>query len=250
MTTLRERIRSAELERVRRHVPPLAKVLEIGGARGFQAKILAEWGMDVISVDTAPESTEDACYPVQHYDGRRILFPDRSFDVVFSSNVLEHVDDVRALLEEAARVLKPDGIMVHVLPSATWRWWTSMVHYVWIILAVIVRVKNPETPTPKPHRPYTVRNLLRFAWEIAFPHAHGVYANAFVELYCYSRRRWKKFFKSSGLTVIEVEPAGIFYTAYKLMPWIDVPRRKRLATLLGSSCNLYVLRVPNTHETM
>lgn len=240
MTTLRERIRTAELESVRRYFPPSAKVLEIGGAQGHQAKMLADWGMDVSSIDITPES-EEAVFPVRHYDGRHIPFPDRSFDVVFSSNVLEHVDDLKGLLNDAVRVLKPGGIMVHILPSATWRWWTMLMHYVWVVQSVVFRRKNPETPGPRIHTPYSVYNLLRFGWVIGFPHAHGIYANAFVELYTFTKLRWKKYFERAGLTVIEIKPVGVFYTAYKIFNRLDVDRRKRLATVLGSSCNLFVL---------
>jgi SAM-dependent methyltransferase len=241
MTTLRERIRAAELESVRRYFPPAAKVLELGGDRGHQAKMLTEWGMDVISIDIGPEP-EDLVYPVRRYDGLHIPFPDQSFDVVFSSNVLEHVDELKALLNDAARVLKPGGIMVHVLPSATWRWWTMSMHYVWVLQTVVFRRKNIEAPGPEIHKPYSAHNLLRFGWAIGFPHAHGVYANAFAELYFFSRGRWEKFFRKAGYTLIDVKPVGVFYTAYKLLHRLDVPQRKKLAARLGSSCNLFVLK--------
>lgn len=203
--------------------------------------MLADWGMDVNSIDVMPESA-DAVFPVRHYDGRNIPFPDHSFDVVFSSNVLEHVEDLKGLLDDAVRVLKPGGIMVHILPSATWRWWTILGHYVWVAQSVILRRKNTETPGPTIHEPYSLHNLLRFGWAIGFPHAHGIFANAFVELYTFTRSRWKSFFERAGLTVIEVRPVGVFYSAYKLLQRVDVPARKRLAALLGSSCNLFVLK--------
>lgn len=226
MTTLRERIRAAELECARGCFPASAKVLEIGGGSGFQAKLLAEWGFEVASIDVAPE--EQSCFPVQLYDGRTIPFAGATFDVVFSSNVLEHVEDVNALLEEATRVLKPGGLMVHILPSASWRWWTSAVHYIGIAKT-------------GPQRPLTLRNLLRFGWALAFPHAHGAYANAFVELFTYTRARWKRVFERCGFEVRSIRTTGIFYTAYKLMAKTEVPRRRRLAKLLGSSCSVYVI---------
>ena len=41
--------------------------------------------------------------------------PDGSFDVIFCSHVLEHVDDARALAE-MRRVLSPDGILILLTP--------------------------------------------------------------------------------------------------------------------------------------
>ena len=43
-------------------------------------------------------------------DGMNLQFPDASFDMVISANVIEHVPDPVRFIHEAARVLKPDGI--------------------------------------------------------------------------------------------------------------------------------------------
>jgi SAM-dependent methyltransferase len=46
-----------------------------------------------------------------------ISFPDGTFDIVYSSNVIEHVIEIDPFLRECARVLKPDGLAVHVYPA-------------------------------------------------------------------------------------------------------------------------------------
>src|SRR5262245_3274993 len=46
-----------------------------------------------------------------------IPFPDGTFDLVYSSNVLEHVMELDPVFRECARVLKPDGLAVHVYPA-------------------------------------------------------------------------------------------------------------------------------------
>jgi SAM-dependent methyltransferase len=48
-------------------------------------------------------------------------FADASFDLIFSSNVLEHVPDLTRCLTECRRVLKDDGLMIHSMPSRTWK---------------------------------------------------------------------------------------------------------------------------------
>ena len=240
MHSLRERIRRAELETAWQRVTKPQRVLELGGATGYQARILNDWGNDVTSLDVeVPDA--DLHHPVERYDGQRLPFPDATFDVVFSSNVLEHVRNVPALLAEAARVLRPSGIMIHVLPSPTWRLWTNVAHYVWVVQSVLLRRPNPEGPRTQPRRPYSLRNVVRFAGSVAIPHAHGVYANALWELYAYSVVRWRRVFRRSGLSVENVAPAGVFYSGYKIMNELDVPARKRLAKVLGSSCNVFVL---------
>lgn len=49
-------------------------------------------------------------------DLRRLDLPDASFDFVFASHVLEHIDDDRQALREIHRVLKPGGVAVLPVP--------------------------------------------------------------------------------------------------------------------------------------
>ncbi|MEK7794772.1 MAG: class I SAM-dependent methyltransferase [Candidatus Hydrogenedentota bacterium] len=44
-------------------------------------------------------------------DARRLPFPDRVFDMVYSNSILHHVANPVALWREAARVLKPGGLL-------------------------------------------------------------------------------------------------------------------------------------------
>jgi SAM-dependent methyltransferase len=49
-------------------------------------------------------------------DGREAWrFPEQSEDIVYSFSVLEHVRDLRGLLEESARVLRPGGLSIHTI---------------------------------------------------------------------------------------------------------------------------------------
>ncbi len=49
-------------------------------------------------------------------DIRAIPFPDNSFDVIYCSHVLEHVDDDRNALQELRRVLTDDGWLALIVP--------------------------------------------------------------------------------------------------------------------------------------
>jgi SAM-dependent methyltransferase len=50
----------------------------------------------------------------------RLPFPDNYFDVIYSNQVLEHIVYYEPALQEMRRVLKPDGICIHIFP-AKWR---------------------------------------------------------------------------------------------------------------------------------
>jgi len=50
------------------------------------------------------------------WDGEKMPFDDTSFDVVISTEVLEHVSDPDAYLREVKRVLKPGGMFFFTVP--------------------------------------------------------------------------------------------------------------------------------------
>lgn len=54
--------------------------------------------------------------PDYFYDGNKIPFPDDSFDLVISTQVLEHTPNPLAILNEMARICKPGGGVVVSLP--------------------------------------------------------------------------------------------------------------------------------------
>lgn len=78
-----EQIRKYEFDQVAGYFESGQCVLEIGGGNGFQACQIASRGVLVKSLDVKPPR-ENRYYDVEVYDGRKIPFPDDSFDRVFS----------------------------------------------------------------------------------------------------------------------------------------------------------------------
>ena len=60
--------------------------------------------------------------------GERIPYPDAHFDLVFSDNVLEHLEKPELVFREVRRVLKPGGVFLTKTPN---RW-----HYVPVIASL------------------------------------------------------------------------------------------------------------------
>jgi len=106
----RHQVRRYEIDVLARHFPPGARILEIGAGTGEQARALCRRGFVVTAVDVpTSEYGRARVFEVLDYDGKRLPFPGASFDVVFSSNVLEHLEDLPAMLAEMRRVLRPGG---------------------------------------------------------------------------------------------------------------------------------------------
>ena len=77
---------------------------------------LAISGSGTLTKLVAPGAVVTAAdYP--HYNILSLPFPDNSFDLVVSDQVLEHVEgDPFLAVEECRRVLKPGGIVIHTAP--------------------------------------------------------------------------------------------------------------------------------------
>ncbi|MCM3906293.1 MAG: methyltransferase domain-containing protein [Pyrinomonadaceae bacterium] len=212
-----EAIRRHELDVVLLLLPDSGRVLEIGAGAGWQAKYLANRGYIVSAIDL-PTSTylENRIWPVINYDGSKIPFDDNTFDVIFSSNVLEHIPNVYAFQEEIHRVLKQDGRVIHVLPSSGWRFWTNITHL----------IKR---------------------WNV--PQAHGEHAkNPFTEMFYFSRRYWTRLFRETGWAVEACYSNKLFYTGQKIMgSRLSINTRRKLSRLLGGACNIFTLREKNRH---
>src|SRR5205085_106539 len=56
------------------------------------------------------------CGTVVEADATRLPFADGTFDVVVLGEVLEHIEDDRAAVAEAARMLKADGVLAVSVP--------------------------------------------------------------------------------------------------------------------------------------
>jgi SAM-dependent methyltransferase len=242
-----ETLRAYELELVAPLIPPRSRVLEIGAGAGWQSRRLAELGHDVSAIDV-PQSEYEAArvWPVRDYDGRTIPFAAGQFDVVFSSNVLEHIPHVREFQGEMLRVLRPEGLSIHILPSGSWRWWTSVTYYAHR-LQTLTGLGSPG-PGAAADVSQALASARRRGLAAALVHAilpprHGEFGNVITEMALFSRFRWRRLFRQTGWTIISDRPTGLFYTGYTVLGGrMNFHARRRASSVLGSACRIFVLR--------
>lgn len=246
----RQDIRLEELHLATPWFPPASAVLELGGGSGYHASVLDSWGWAVTSLDIPTRRKPARQYfPVGDYDGRHIPFPADSFDVVFSSSVLPHVDDLPALLAEVDRVVKPGGTIVHLVPSASWRVWTCVTHYLrlpalvgdWMSRHARRRVEpSPKSSSMAVAPTGAAAGRLR---SLLVPAPVGLYPNAFVELFRCRRSKWRLILADDDAQILLAAGTKIFYTGHLVAPRLVDGHRHVLARWLGSSSHLFVLRV-------
>ena len=135
------------LRALERDVGPLAgkRTLEVGSGIGLTLA-LARKMMDVEAFGIEPGDDEysgtfdfsgrllravglDESF-IRRGVGEAIPFPDGHFVVVFSSNVLEHVNDPPTVISEMIRVIKPGGFG-HIIVPNYGSWWEGHYGIIW-----------------------------------------------------------------------------------------------------------------------
>lgn len=226
-------LRSAELRSVVPLLRPGIRVLELGAGSGRQALELDRLGFDVSAIDLPTSNyAANRVFPVIDYDGTTIPFPDRSFDAVFSSNVLEHVKDLPRMHDELRRVLARNGECFHILPTSSWRFWSSLA-----ALPAAARAGVREGPGVG----------LRKAARAVLQKPHGERGNVLTELWYFRPEWWRRNFRDNGFEIVRDAPVGLFYTGEVLRGLtLSMAYRRRLAGFLGSSTWLFQLRRAET----
>jgi SAM-dependent methyltransferase len=240
-----QRLRRADLDFVLPWFKPHERVLELGAGSGYQASLLAKRGYEVTALDIATRPRgQETYFPVQDYDGRAIPLPDTSVDVVFSSHVLEHVSPLPPLLAETRRVMRPDAVAIHILPSPSWRIWTSLAHYPFVLKSLMVGAPRDSLVNVASARAATQRFGALHAFSKAMVHpfvAHGSGRNAPAEVWEFSKTRWVREFARNGFDILDASPTNLFYTGYGLLPSMSTAKRRRMSSLLGSGSHAFLL---------
>lgn len=220
-------------------------LLEIGAGTGHQARHLFELGFEVAAIDLNDSPYRDVkVFPITIYDGRHLPFATASFDLIYSSNVLEHASDLNALLLDAARVLKPGGLAVHIMPTSAWRLWSLVTHFPWIIKRTFFVALGKASTSGEFGRPKARKGLLSSIASI-IPRRHGEHGTLLGELWSYRRQRWIQEICKYGLLAVSDQPAGLFYTGSQLVGGrMGMAWRRRIARLLGSAVRVYVFQKP------
>jgi len=139
-------LRRREIEAIFWQCPPacFARGLELGAGDGFQSGLLARYTRELVVTDYYPgilNLPDTATMTHRMCDAERVgeTFAAGEFDLIFSSNVLEHLPRVGEALAGIHRALRDDGLAIHVMPSPFWKLCQMVGFYPNFVLARLER---------------------------------------------------------------------------------------------------------------
>ena len=104
------------------NLPVAAKLLEIGAGRpdvlnGFRLAGLEVFGCDISRVSEIACKREKIPFKYVNLDKEKLPYKDKTFDVVYSKSVIEHMLNPLMFVTESFRVLKPGGVLLVLTPD-------------------------------------------------------------------------------------------------------------------------------------
>ncbi len=137
-----------------RLVPPGRgrRALDLGARSGHQTRWLQDRGYVVTPVDVEP--CFDTCLEIDA--NARLPFDDDAFDLIWSSEVIEHLEDPETSLAELRRVTAPGGDIILTTPNS----------YMWLFRAIATVGLTPERIQRDDHLHFfDLRDIKRLAPE-------------------------------------------------------------------------------------
>lgn len=106
------------------------KALDLGCGSGWFSQHLARRGVRLTSVDISPRlakiTRERSSSNAAAADAALLPFPDESFELIVSSEMIEHLRVPEKGIREISRVLCPQGLVVLTTPNRRWLWLVNL----------------------------------------------------------------------------------------------------------------------------
>ncbi len=228
-------------------------ILEMGGGDGYQSKILSKYSDNVYCVDLNinrfDKRNDSINYVVCDAEQIDRQFPEGFFDLIFSSNVLEHLEFPRRALCGVHHILKGSGLSVHIIPNSFSAVIRIILWYPGILFRVLRKVlrdvqagsegmaqANRDRDDNRGNNLKTESMYKSNLHRILLPRPHGVSKTVFKEFQAWKKTKWCLEFEKSGFRIISVLKGPVSSGYGFKMEWV----RNALERLGLSSEYIYV----------
>src|SRR3989339_555277 len=115
---------SSQLKSLKRHIRPEAKkILDVGTGFGYLLEAASKMGFNCHGLDISEKAVEISSkkFPAKIVKGdlSSANYPSDYFDVVSMADVLEHIAKPHESISEAARILRPGGLLFIISPNSS-----------------------------------------------------------------------------------------------------------------------------------
>ena len=221
-------IRDLEWGAVEPHIKKGAKFLDVGCGAGYaMMKAMEKKSCEVFGIDPDPgghgvgRTGSGFAIPIENIKkafAEEIPFESKMFDVVYSSHVLEHVNDEQKSLSEMKRVLKDDGILIIGMPTAEmakvnlYTQWLLTTHHRFVNVFLSPFVKTSKTKL----------------WMLFAPPSHSFpnTKSVFFDIKYYKINNWSNIVSKQFNIIETLKPAFYPYPEYKQLFKVEQEGKK------------------------
>lgn len=198
----------------------LESCIEFGAGDGYQTMLLSKKFDYYVSSDLNHQRLDNqyfvdgVIYKKIDADNIENKIIDKKFDVIFSSNMLEHLSKPDIFLRDTINFLKDDGYAIHVVPSRMIKVSYISLHFFYLIKLFIERILNFKknkklfggfSDNNKNNiNSVDIKDVKKISKlkSILLPQVHGNYDGHLKEFISYGRESWEKKFKQAGYSVV------------------------------------------------
>lgn len=194
------------------HADKETKILELGCGDGYLSTLLSQYSDFVLPTDITIQRNNVSAMKLA-CRAEYLPFKPNSFDIVFSSHVLEHVSEKSLCLEEMMRVLSKDGFMIHIMPTSLW----AIIRLLCFAIVVYPKKISKLLKVLRANKSYHIRGSkdrttrrgsraigtksLADIISSLFPHVHGSWKNLLHEILRSRESKWHQYFSQKSVEV-------------------------------------------------